>query len=313
MANTNFGCSQNAFVSTATLCINLLVEHISDLMRVKPKYTAAFFDELRADLEAADLMPDDKTRRAFAADAALVEEVDRAALVKLILFFKSYISDSFDKSRWEILFTQAGLDYFVKAKSGNWASMTGLISSALPFLEENKTELLANGTMPPTFIADFNAAIAKSKASYNDWLSLSKGISKADEKITAFNAVNTTLSAALKTANTLYADTNPALAAQFIFAAQLSQVQGTKNAGINGKVLTIDKKIVPKLTITIVGSDKTGQYLDDEGRYEITPLSQAKYTVTFQAEGYITQVFKDEPVKTGVMSRLNVEMLVQNS
>jgi hypothetical protein len=303
-----YPCSQNAFVSTATLCINLLIEHAADLMTVKPKYTVAFFEALRADLQAADLLPDDKTRRALAADTALVEEADRAALVKLIVFFKSYITDTFEKNRWEILYTQAGFDYFTKAKNGNWASMTGFISSATPFLTDNEAALLANNTMPPTFIADFNAAIVKAKASYNAWLGLSKGGNKGDEKVDAFNAVNTTLSAALKTANTFYGDTNPALATQFTFAAQLSQVQGTKNAGFNGKVLTVDKKIVPKLVITVTGSDKIATY-DADGRYEITPLSQAKYTITYEAEGYITQVFKDEPIKTGVMSRINVEMV----
>jgi Carboxypeptidase regulatory-like domain len=307
MANSNLPCSQNAFVSATSLCIDLLSEHATDLMSVKPKYTVPFFEALRSDLQAADLMPDDKTRRALAADALLVSDADRAALVKLILFFKSYITDTFEKSRWENVYAQAGFDYFTKAKNGDWTSMTGFISSAIPFLEDNKTALMSNDTMPPTFIADFNAAVTKTKASYNAWLALSKGMSKADAKVEAFNAVNTTLSAALKVANVFYADSNPALAHQFTFTAQLSQVQGTKNAGINGKVLNADKKAIPNLVVTIQGSDKTSG-CDKDGRYEITPLSMGKYTVIFTAPGYVTQVFKDEIVKTGVMTRVNVEM-----
>jgi hypothetical protein len=177
-------------------------------------------------------------------------------------------------------------------------------------LEENQAALMANDTMPKSFMNDFNAAVAKNKASYNAWLTLSKGMGKADAKVEAFNAVNTTLSAAFKVANLFYTDINPTLAHQFTFTAQLSQVQGTKNAGINGKVLNADKKAVPNLVVTIQGSDKTSG-CDDEGRYEITPLSMGKYTVIFTAPGYVTQIFKDEVVKTGVTTRLNVVMVVE--
>lgn len=305
---SNFSCSQNAFVSTANLCINLLIEHFANLMTVKPKYTVVFFDALRSDLKAADLMPDDKTRRAFTADALLVYEDDRAAFVKLALFFKSYITDSFDKSRQDNAYGQAGFEYLPKAKKGDWASMTGFISSAVPFLTDNKAVLLANDTMPPTFIADFNAAIAKMQTSYNAWLSLSKGMSKADAKVEALNAVNTTLLAALKTGQLLYEDSNPALAEQFTFSAQLSQVQGTKNAGINGKVLDANGQPVPNVVVSIQGNAKT-VVCDADGRYEFTPLSMGKYSVTFAATGYVTQVFEGEAVKTGVMTRLNVTLV----
>ncbi len=306
--SSNFNCSQNAFVSTANLCINLLTEHSADLMTVKPKYTVPFFDALRSDLQAADLMPDDKTRRAFTADAVLAFEEDRAAFVKSAAFFKSYIADSFDKSRRDNAYGQAGFDYFMKAKNGDWASMTGFISSAVPFLEDNKAALLANDTMPTTFIADFNVAIAKMQTRYNAWLALAKGMSKADAKVEALNAVNTTLMAALKTGQLFYEDTNPALAEQFTFSAQLAQVQGTKHAGINGKVLDANAQPVPNVGVSIKGNAKTVG-CDADGRYEYTPLSMGKYAVTFSATGYVTQVFEAEAVKTGVMSRLNVTLV----
>ena len=48
---------------------------------------------------------------------------------------------------------------------------------------------------------------------------------------------------------------------------------------------------------------------DKGGSYEIGPFSEDTYTLIFSADGYETQTIPGLDVKTGVVKRLNVEMV----
>ena len=48
---------------------------------------------------------------------------------------------------------------------------------------------------------------------------------------------------------------------------------------------------------------------DDKGRFDISPLSSGKYTIIVEKEGFVTQIFKDFKINTGVTSRLNVALV----
>ena len=94
-----------------------------------------------------------------------------------------------------------------------------------------------------------------------------------------------------------------------LFSTLLAKVDATKNAGINGKT-TIGggKKGLADVTVTEPISGKT--YVSEkDGFFEITPLTEGKYTLVFSIEGYETQTITSNDVKTGVMKRLNVEMV----
>ena len=89
----------------------------------------------------------------------------------------------------------------------------------------------------------------------------------------------------------------------------MAQTHGVRNAGVGGKV-TIDgtKMILEDVKITIVEVNKTAITEKKTGKFEITPLSSGKYTIIVEKEGYVTQIFKDFKINTGVTARLNVAM-----
>ncbi len=76
--------------------------------------------------------------------------------------------------------------------------------------------------------------------------------------------------------------------------------------GISGKVMQdVNKYVLEGVRITIKDFGKVA-ITDKYGKFEITPLSSGKYTIIVEKEGYVTQIFKDFRINTGVTSRLNV-------
>ncbi len=95
-------------------------------------------------------------------------------------------------------------------------------------------------------------------------------------------------------------------AKQYAFSVFESQTHGVKNAGLSGKVMRdVNKYVLEGVRITVKDFDKVA-ITDAKGRFEITPLSTGKYTIIVEKEGYITQIFKDFKISTGVTARLNV-------
>lgn len=309
MAQPIYNCSQNTFVTAATKGIKLCMTHSSELVTVKPLLVVPYFEQMLLDLKAADLMPDANTRRGWTDLAFIVYDKDRNAFFKLFALLKTHIEEGNDPEKHEALLLGAGNDNYAKAKAGSWNDLSGVISSARPFVEEHKADLIAQNLMPPTFPEAIETAMQNVEVSYAKWDALSKGLSKADPKIEAFNAIHIKLAAALKVGNIHFADTNPALSKQFVFVTLVSQTQGVRNAGLSGKIIGTNKAALKKAVIIIEGSDKVAE-TDEDGKFEISPLSMGKYRVIVECPGYETQIFEEVKIKTGVTTRLNVQLVV---
>jgi Carboxypeptidase regulatory-like domain len=305
MSKPLFNCSQNAFVSTATKGANLCIEHSAELMKVKPLLTVPYFEQMKVDLKAADLMPDAQTLSALTNLAYVKAESDRNAFFKQFELLITHIKDGNSAADHKSMLLTAGNDYFKNAKKGSWNDLKGIISSALPFVDAQKDKLIAANIMPVAFPATFETVSKNVVENWEKWDNLKKGVSKASPKIEALNAIYTKLISALNVGRIHFEDINPALSKQFIFTTLLSQTQGTPNAGISGRITGTNKKSISKVLIFIDGVEKIAE-TDEDGKFELGPLSKDKYNVTVQCEGYVTQIFKDFAVKTGVMSRLNV-------
>jgi hypothetical protein len=182
----------------------------------------------------------------------------------------------------------------------------------LPFIEANKAEFCAQKRMAPNFPELFSAAAQAYKTSHSQWLAanLKGGLSKADAKVEANNAVYTGLMMGLAVGNLHFADTNATLAKQFMFSTLVAQVRTKGNAGISGKVTDATGKPIKGAVISLEDGSKATE-TDENGKYELTPLSMGKYTVLCQAGGFVTQTFPDMPIQTGVTARLNVKMVAE--
>ena len=307
---TLYNCSQQDLYNAGRLAWDLCASKLDSFGAFKSKYTPAFVAQNRGELEAADRLPDAAARRANAVIARLDMLPIRDQIIVYAGWLKAYIDDAFDANKWETLYNAAGESYLLKAKLDNWGSVTALLSSAIPFIEENRVALTAKDNMPADFLQKFKDLEVSFKTAYSVWLAADKAATEqTDEKITANNGVYASIMTMLTDGQRLFKDDAPN-AKSFSFTALLDKTHGVKNAGFAGKIISAtNQKNVENAVITIQGLDKTTTAGKD-GKYELTPLSAGKYTVIVTADGFITQTFKEQLIKTGVASRLNVIMLV---
>ena len=209
----------------------------------------------------------------------------------------------------KVMLTTAGFDDFAKVKRINDKAIAAFLSSALKFIGDKADVLRDAGKLPDDFAKRLTAVDAlfdSVQARYSTAEDAAKA--KKDEKIAANNDIFDDGNALLDDARFMYQQT-PDRAKQYEFNTIWDLVEPTKNAGVKGKTLAVGGKVsVSNVTVKELLTGKTA-LSDKDGSYEIAPLSEGKYTLTFSAEGYVTQTI-EIVVKTGVTKRLNVEMVV---
>jgi Carboxypeptidase regulatory-like domain len=279
-----------------------------DFITFFPEYTPELITQRQAAIDAADLLPDYSARVVVKDAAFLTVKSCRDDGVRLFGFLLSYIQKTYAADIVESMYDAAGKKYLAAAKKVDWPSVSQLFSSALPFMDEHWAELTEKAKVTPAFLDDFKAKSAAYQAAYTAYKAAEQSVKdKGDEKIMANNAVYSDLMLMLTDAKRVYSD-DPERIADYTFKELLGQVQSPKNAGLNGKVIQKGTKTVIKTAkITILVIEKTTT-VDDKGRFEITPLPIGKYDIIVEAEGYVTQIFKDMKIRTGVTTRLNVVM-----
>lgn len=309
MSKPLYSCSQANLYTACRLIVKSCLAILAELMGFKAKYIQAFFDQLSDNIDAAEMLPDLPARQSLYKRLDLDLKAARDKIVVKFGLLQSYIDDSFDADKVKIMYEEAGSGRIAKVKKDNWTEMTQLMSSVLLFFDTHKVVLMAKNNMPAQFETDFRALIAETK-SINDACdaAYTAASEKKDEKIDANNDIFTTVSGVLLDIQRMYQD-NPAKAKQYTFAAFESQTHGVKNAGLAGKVVRDVNKFAQKdVRITIKDFDIVVM-TDEKGRFEISPLSSGKYTIIVEKEGFVTQIFKDFKISTGVTSRLNVELV----
>ena len=306
MSKALYPCSQANLYEASRLIVKSCQSILADLTAFKPKYTQAFFDQLSDKIDAADMLPDLAARQSLSKRLNLDLQEARDKIVLKFAMLQSYIDECFTGGDVKIMYAEAGAGRIPKVKKDNWTEMTQLMSSVLLFFDNHSPVLLANNNIPTAFETDFRALIAEAKGINNDLDAAEKAASeKRDEKIDANNDIFTTVSGVLTDVQRMY-QSNLEKAKQYAFAVFESQTHGVKNAGISGKIMRdVNKFAKEGVRITVKDFDKVAT-TDKYGKFEIAPLSNGKYTIIVEKEGYVTQIFKDFKISTGVTARLNV-------
>ena len=308
MILTNYNCSQQDLYNACRISWDLCASKSSDFVAFKSKYTPAFVAQNRAEVDAADRLPDAAARRAIAQSARMDMIPLKDTVVKYSGWLKSYIDDAFEVSKRDIMYNAAGEGYLAKAKAENWGSVTALLSSAIPFIDDNLATLTANENMPAEFPQKFKDVESAFKAAYSKWLSADNAAAEqTDFKIVSNNAIYNNVIAMLTDGQRLFKE-DSGIAKQYSFATIVAQTHGIKNAGLAGKVTQVGGKIpIIGAKVSIEGTDKF-VLTDSEGKYELTPLSMGIYTISITFDTFIAQSFANQIIKTGTMTRLNMQL-----
>lgn len=311
MQKSKYQCSQTSLYAVCVLAWQMCRDNQAAFLAFDAQYTEGYILENLDRINAAKGLPDFKARKE---DLALLSvEYDKVAtdLVALAKMLKNSVERAYkdNKNIQKIMLTTAGFDYFKKVQELDDKAITPFMTAALTFIAEKADVLNTAGKLSVGFAVQFNdinTAFEDVLGRYNAAAIVAK--TKTDEKVAANNDIYDRAVNLLDDAQFMYQQL-PDRAKQYQFTTLWNIVEPTKSSGISGKTLAVGgKKSVGNITVTEPLTGKTATS-DKDGSFNIY-LTEGEWTLTFSADGYITQTITGIEVQKGAVKRLNVEMVL---
>jgi len=290
MKQAIYNCRMSELYTIARLgwanCNTLL----ADFTAMSAAYNLALTAARRAEIDAAELLPDFQARTA-AQELLRISLVDQLpSILGNFQLLKRYISYAFPASQYQVQSDAAGQGYYLEASSENWDSAIAMCVSAENYMTANSVALLANSNMPIGFQASFVALMSTFQNTYvsfeNERLAT---LVDTETKVAANNQLYTNLIAMFKDAQYISAFTEAQKQA-FIFAKNLQLISGAGLGGFGGTVTdaTTLGAGVAGATVDIITLGITA-ITQSDGTYTFPSVPAGTYTVEISAAGYQTQ------------------------
>ena len=220
---------------------------------------------------------------------------------------KSYIEDAFPASVSTQL-ASAGNNSYHAAYNEGWEEMNTMITDGNLFIATNTAALEMAGTnMPAAFVATYTNGKTAFETVYNNFLLTAQATSGGTtDKIKANNAIYTTLRSILNDGKLIF-ENDKTREALFTFSTVLAKVAGNGTTGMRiTAVDSISKVNLKDFTVTVEPGDEAGVAI---GVVLELKMSENLYTVVVSAPGYTSITLAGVQLKTGVMHRLDVELV----
>ena len=302
-----YHCSQQSLYTVEAIVWTNYNTNNASFAAFKAKYTVEFGKTAVTAMTTAKLMPSKESRNAM-------PESVRIRLLPLGLtclanqrVLKSYIEEAFPTSATTMLASAGNKNYKAASHEG-WEEMNAMITAAELFITNNTTALEMGGlNMPSTFVATYTSGKTAFETVYKIYLLTAQATSGAtSEKIKANNLTYNTMLAMLKDGQLIFEEdvTRKAL---FTFDTVLGKVTGN---GTTGMRITVSDS-VSKVNITnFTASVQPGaKVATANGIILELKMSEAIYSVVITAPGYTPLTFNGVQLTTGIMHRLDVELL----
>lgn len=238
-----YPCSQQDLYTIVETGWGNYAQYLPQFENRSTKYTATTGTDQLALLAAARALPDEDSR----------EEVHKTLRVQMVHLadtclikwsdMDSYIRDAFDEDEdeYENKRIAAGHNRYASAAQRNWTELKGLLQDGLLFLNAHGAVLAADGGMPATFIAEFEAAKDAFELKYQAFLQAEEQTKVlTDEKIRANNALYEALMKMFEDGKKIFRE-EAAIREQFTFDRVWVLVSGgdSANNGIPSTVVEI--------------------------------------------------------------------------
>jgi hypothetical protein len=310
MSTKNFNCTQQELYSVCALGWESCSQHLEKFTSLKPKYSPAFIQARRDEIEAIRKMPD-RYRRAASQELLRLELKKQAgSCLDAWRNLQSHIREAWTTvEQQNSCMKSAGLAYYRDAYKMKWEACQSLMISAVEFIRENSAQLLANENMNAGF-PDIFSALAKG---FNDsYAKYFDSVKKAELDTEAKRKANVKLR---KDLMSMFADAKmifknePAMLKMFTFESVLLQVSGPGTAGIKGLISNgaVPVGSIPGLELILAETGEEAA-IDEDGTYRFSQMAAGTYTLKVTAPGYKEQSIPNVVVNTGTYTVLNLEL-----
>lgn len=223
----NYRSTQPELYTVAETGWNSLEEKLPDFFNFKPKYDALFIADRRAELAAAETLPDEQARYADVEVAEVtMKEKAKIARAKWQML-KRYIIDAFPASNQKARLEEAGSLNYEKAAADNWELVKELMKSGSQFINNHLAELTANNNMPAGFQLIFDTSKSEFNTAFSGFLTKTElAVVATQTKITANNLVYDKLINMMDDGKEIFKD-DEAVRKQFVFDEVLALIKLT--------------------------------------------------------------------------------------
>ena len=309
MVNTLYNCSQPELFIVCRKAWQLCNDNLAAFTAYKPKYSADFISQNITNINDVDAMDDSRARYARSQNLRvdLVEKKDD--ILDTFQLLKGYIEDAYRADKANTMIQAAGQQYYMKASSCNWVSVTALLSSMAPFVSNNLADLTANDNMPLDFSTRIQILKTEFDNLYKNWSDADKAASSdTDAKIIANNMIFNNMKTMLSDAQKVFRK-DELMSERFSLSDLMAQVRGTRPSALNGRTENgVNKKSITNAQVTIVELDMVVK-TDENGQFKFANLPVGKYTVLVEATGFETVKMLKYEIKSSVAHRLIVKMM----
>lgn len=308
MTKANFNCSQADLYMICRMGWQSCEEQLPAFAAFKAKYTPVFIADRRAEIDAAEALPNFQTRDAISETF----RIQSSELLKQCLSnwqkLKRYIADAWPENLQKPKLEAAGQKDYTRAAEENWDAARALLTAGMQFIDDNTAALTANDNMPSTFQGAFKTAKGDFETKHQEFLnSQESNAAKAEDKNIANNDIHAKVMAMFLDGQEIFKN-NDAIKKQFVFEQVLLLVSGPGTAGFKGTVIdSVTGLPIEDVVFTLKGSDKTTT-TDQDGRFSILQLAAQEWEVAVVKAGYQEKKFK-QTVNVGTVSTIKIELI----
>lgn len=266
----------------ADLIATNLEEELPAFMAFRPMYNQAFIDQLRLQIKDTENIPNQAQRKSPIEIAAI--ELRNIHLKEGLLLWqnlKRYIIGAYPKNILKPKREEAGQLIYKIAANNNWDQLRTLLSHGDTFIQNNLTDLLANGNMPPTFPTAYAQSAQIIKTKIKEFIDLRDNKPQLrGHKITANNNLFDLLTRITLDGQQIFRYHDDKRD-QFVISRLLQIINGPGNSGIRGYIKNAsDKNPIPQAKVSILNTEKSDT-TNEKGRFKILTASE---TITLRIE-----------------------------
>jgi hypothetical protein len=303
MTKKNYPCTQRELYAVCTSGWMNCQQNLEKFSAFRPVYTAAFLEARLKEVADAAAMPHRSKRSvnqgfARAELKAKMEQChDEWNKLKLTLPML------FPGQPLDLHYKDMGEEYYADSKYLKWEACTGLMDSALDFVQKHAVILNASDRLGPKFAEGFKLLRDELHALLQAYVSIMGDGSKgAEDKLKACNAIYEELKSLHADARILFKKDETTLN-KFRFESQLDLVSGQNGSGIKGSISNgqVPVHLLPGLLLSLTENGDEA-YISENGTYRFSQLSAGSYTMMVKANGYKEQLIPNILVNTGSFS-----------
>jgi hypothetical protein len=309
MTNKRYPCTQRELYAVCASAWDSCHRNLEEFAKFRPVYTNDFIEGKLREIVSVSRMPHRTSRSAEQQLSRLVLMNKLAECHAEWKKLKLALSEIWPEDELNIHYKAMGQSFYADSHRFKWEACTGLMETALAYVQNNAEILQASPLLGPSFAEEFKVLTRDLNERRFDYLEQMKlqGIG-GSEKVKASSKLYSDLMLMFADAKIVFRD-DPDTLKHFFFDVQLNLVSGQGGAGIKGSINSGKVPInqLRDLKLTLLENDDEA-FVDEEGSYRFSQLAAGSYTMEVKATGYKTLVIPDIRVNTGAFHIENIRL-----